>query len=95
MNLTFDLPKRCRHPPTKSPRISRAGDGQKGARHGSHPFGSLGNPNSKGLTKKKLRPWSIFTNNTSVFTTLALRSDWGWTLRTSIGSPTASISLKS
>ena len=41
MNLTFDLPNRCRHPPTKSPRISRAGDGQKGARHGSHPFGSL------------------------------------------------------
>jgi hypothetical protein len=32
---------RCRHPPTKSLRISRAGDGQKGARHGSHPFGSL------------------------------------------------------
>jgi hypothetical protein len=41
MNLTFDLLNRCRHPPTKSLRISRAGDGQKGARHGSHPFGSL------------------------------------------------------
>ena len=41
MNLTFDLPNRCRHPPTKSLRISRAGDGQKGARYGSHPFGSL------------------------------------------------------
>jgi hypothetical protein len=28
--LTFDLPNRCRHSPTNSPRISRAGDGQKG-----------------------------------------------------------------
>ena len=51
-------------------------------------------PKQHGLTIKKLKPCSIFTNNTSVFTTLALRSDWVWTLRTSIGLPTASTSLK-
>ncbi len=30
MNLTLDLPNRCRHPPTKSLGISHAGDGQRG-----------------------------------------------------------------
>jgi len=40
MKLTLDLLNRCWHAPTKA-QESRAGGCQKGARHGSHPFGSL------------------------------------------------------
>ena len=94
MNLTLDL-QTVVGPPTKSPRILRAGDGQpEGGATLLTSVRFTRNTSSTGLTKKKLRPCSIFTNNTSVFTTLALRSDWAWTLRTSIGSPTASTSLK-
>jgi len=67
MNLTLDLQTVVGSPPRKSPRILRAGDGQpEGARHG-HTRSVHSQPKQHGVTKKKLRPCSIFTNNTSVY----------------------------
>src|SRR6266852_7489115 len=93
MKLTLDLLNRSRHAPTKLKNPTR-GRRPEGGATWLAPVRFTRNPSSTGLTNKKLKPCSIFTNNPSVFTTLALRSDWAWTLRTSIGSLMASTSLK-
>jgi hypothetical protein len=84
MKLTLDLLNRCWHAPTKA-QESRARRVPEGGATWLAPVRFTRNPSSMGLTKKKLRPCTIFTNNTYVLTTLALRSDWAWTLRTLTG----------
>jgi hypothetical protein len=76
MNSTLDLPNRCRQPHEK-PRNPTCGRLPEADATWLAPVRFTRNPSSTGLTKKKLRPCSIFTNNTSVFTTLALRKRLG------------------